>query len=82
MHSAGKPRDGDKHHHPHRELREHRHGEEVIPEEADQVRRHNPTVPPLPSAITLTECGRHSKANIRFQSFFMIDSFRIPDNAG
>jgi hypothetical protein len=80
MRSAGKPGDGDKHHHPHRELREHRHGEEVIPEEADRV-RHIPTVPPPlqrerqgssgQSTVTLTELGRQSKAKMRFQSFFI-----------
>src|SRR5215813_11688216 len=44
MHSTGKPGDDDKHHHAYRELRERRQGEEVIPEEADRVGPHIPTV--------------------------------------
>jgi len=57
MQSAGEARDDDKHDHTHRELREHRHGEEVIPDEADRVGQHVPTAPPLQRARRCSEFG-------------------------
>ena len=52
MQSAGEPGDDDKHHHPDREFREHRHGEKVIPDEADRVGQHIPTVPSLQRTLS------------------------------
>ena len=53
-HSTGKAGDHDEHHHPDRELRERRHGEKVLPERVEHLRRSRPC-PRAISAIRLNQ---------------------------